>query len=591
LSVILSKSGINISIKAIENQEKAAESKKIQTLNCTKYPIFKAGKLLYYEVPMSALGLVLKTWQDALIDLKVKDIIDRYKYNQTPLKDLKKEKIDIYPIDRDKYKDYKDFQLDFVSIDFNKRDIANFLTTGGGKTLCSLMRMANMRCQKMLLITTISNFPDWEEACRSQLGLSPLTFTGTKKQRDKLDLDKSNIVLTNYDQIKEILDRTETDCFDGIVFDEAHTSCGNYTNKTYKYAETLKKKNPNRKSLIVCTATPVEAELTPLWSILNLTDPLVAGRLEDFLGEFQEVTRWKEIRMKNGGKFRQPIDFKFKDMDKLRTLLSTIAFRHDLSDQMRFEQKPIITPLEMTPAQYKMYLSAVQEFQNLVQSGDLNANAMVQAQKLFRMAEGHFPFFDIVGDEIISNKFEWLKKNLHKEGPKTILSTISVAASEAYYSEFKYKAVIHNGDRSANYKKLGRIAFNGAKDKEEEEFYYKNRSKYGLSFENPGDAEILIIVAHGSTVVGMNLPAAKRQILASIPLSARVLDQLMGRNRRLDTKHNIEYNFLTSLGTIDRRFLELVLNKISLMDTILDGKGSAKSIKTRDILKLLREKA
>jgi SNF2 family DNA or RNA helicase len=577
--IIVGQSGINLTIRGETKESK----KRILDLKCTKIPIYKGTEFLYYEIPKSALDLIYKLWDESEIQLETKaeKFIESFRYNSLPLEDLAEE--DPWYPDDFIPTDYQEF---YVSRDFNKTETGLFLDTGAGKAAMMILRAFNIGFSKLLVISTKNNFDDWGRDLRWLLDKQPIFYTGTKPQRDKLDLSEAEIVFTNYEQAKEIKERFK---FDALILDEAH-SCGNPDSKTFKDIVSLRNKYKLR-SLQLSTATPLDNRLDELWGLLHIANPAIAGDRKVFLNRFQKILRWHEIPYTRNGRdlvMRKPADIEYINVSELRRLTSTIFFRTDITQHFKFKDEPEIIRLPMSDKQAKIYEEVEESVLIEMTRGITNvAGGWREALRLIQAAESTIHF----NGELESNKIDWIKANIDKLGPKIIFWDRFKELTnqlEIMYPE----GVSFNGDLKPDIKKLNKLAFAGAKDKYEEEQFYNLLAKYpDYRFKTPGSAKYLFATTNSRQGAGMNLPDAAVQVVISVDPSGRSTKQFLGRCKRLNTTHEIIRTiFLVSESTIEPGLLHKVLTKINETAKLLDGEGSISDLKWQDVLKLIKEK-
>ncbi len=289
-AIYLGRAGQMLTIKILDNNDKTNRDKLVHQLKVKKIPIYKADTFLYFETPVSSLELIYKMWKEdeIMIDLKAKPWVDAFKFNSFPLKDLPKNEIKVFPKDD---KVLKPHQREFLEIDLMKTNLACFLDTGSGKCLCLILRAMHYKPTKPIIVfTTQGNFADWSRDIRSILQLDCGFYTGTKAQREKIDLYSKPFLVSNYEQAVELSKKINPDSFDGIILDEAD-QIGNPSGKKHKAVVAIQKLIKDRKFTLTATGTPLEESLEPLWGLLYLTDPNVAGKKDEFLNKFQGFKR------------------------------------------------------------------------------------------------------------------------------------------------------------------------------------------------------------------------------------------------------------------------------------------------------------
>jgi SNF2 family DNA or RNA helicase len=582
----LSLSGNNLSVKPIAGQEEKVTLRRLSELKTTfKTKIFDKGKFSHWEYSKDSLPLLFKEFgkENILIDKKAQEFVDHFEFSQIPLKELPKERLTVLPLDRELY----EHQEQFASYSFKKRNILTFDETGTGKLCALVIRAANIGFERLLVVTTKANFDDWERDCRAILDTQPLKYEGTPKQREKIDLSQGKIILTNYEQVKKILDHPGADQFDGLIMDEIHNASQPGT-KTFKNLKSLQKLN-KFKFKMGSTATPVDGQLSPLWGVIHLVDPLLAGDHDDFIKRFQEPIQFKEITLKNGHKYKQAIRWKTKNSEDLKQILSCIAHRSNAGAKI-FKNKPPksdIIPLKMTTQQRDAYEMILENIRTELADGTFyEDNPMVKLGKLFKVTSGIFE-----DGHIYSSKYEWTCDQLReaiKKGERLAVWSAYVDPLKAYWDEFKEYGVLYIGEKTQTYKKMAKIAFAGAKDKEEEQFWTETLPKLkDFPFEKPGTAPFFFGISARRASEGLNLPC-QRQIYHAVSVSSRVTKQTLGRTQRANADYDY---FLTQYPAIvdsaDVRYINLVLTKMKKNAELLDGKDSEITIRAAEIVNLL----
>lgn len=595
MSIYLSTSGANLSIKPIAGPSEKIDRDRILNLKVSpKIPIYSKGQFAYWEVPKSCLPLIYTTWEpkEILVDKKAQDFVNKFLQCRVSLDDLDREELTVHPLDG---RTLRPNQIRFAGYSYQKENILILDDTGSGKCLAMLMRLANKGFKRLLVFTTKNNWDDWERECRAALGIQPVTYTGTPKQRKKIDLLSSPIVLANYEQAKNLKDHPGADAFDAFIMDEGHLA-SNPKSTSYKLMEQIIRLNKGLTFKCASTATPWDSDLTPFWGLINLIEPLIAGSKDDFLAKFQEPTRWREVKLKNGYIHKEPIKWKTKNIEEFAKLLKCIAHvstAEDAAKDFIFKDTTQIIPMDMTSSQWDAYQLILDGIQTELDNGTFyEDNPMVKCGKLFRVAEG---LFDLETGNHKSTKHDWTVDFLNqclKEGNTCAVWSASLDSTEALYAKFKDHAVIYNGQRSFKYKKLAKIAFAGAKDKEEEQFFYENCELVkDFPFRTPGSVPFWIGVAARRAAEGINLPRTDRQIISCVNLSGRVTRQVIGRIKRSDTKYGeIFTKYPVIENTIDAYYVRMVLEKMSKVKELIKGVNSKDAINAREIVKMLKLK-
>lgn len=582
----ISISGQNLSIKSIvgSQNEKQDKDRILNNLKgIQKIPIrSKTGDFRYWEVPKSSLGKIYEVWDksEILVDDKAKQLIEEHNFRSVPLKDLMNEDVNIEPVDTE-YQ-YNDVQLEFASIDYNKKNLALFLDAGAGKTLAILARLANMGFKRLLVLSILDNFTDWSRHIRIVFGDSKKTviYDGAAAKRKKLDVDSADIVISNYEKLKEVKDMN----FDAVVFDECQNT-NNPGTKSFKLAKILMGRRTVQ-TKILSSATPFEASLAPLWGTLMLLDPQLAGTKDSFLAEYEEVLAYRDVPYTRGDReltFKVPIKTRTKNIPKLQALLSSIMYRKDVSHNMKFEDRTDVIHMDITERQQKLYDQIVEEIiDELNHKTFYSDNPMQKTLRLLQACDGMYNF-DPENQE--SAKLEYIKGVLDS-GPKKCIIWSRFRAITDILGKLYPEGVVYNGGVSKKDKIFAKYLFQGCRDKTEEAEFYSYSQSEG---RKPGESPWLFITIARTTGAGMNLPSCDNQIVAAAGESARNVKQALSRIKRFDSPHEIiNTKILVTRNTIEPEHVAKTLGKIRKAAGILDGKDTILNVKLSEIINLVR---
>lgn len=156
---------------------------------------------------------------------------------------------------------------------------------GLGKTVQTL---AMLQAQKeygaqepTLLVMPTSLIYNWQlEAERFTPGLRVLTYTGTYRDKNTVQFDDYDLILTSYGIVRIDIDLLKNYRFHYVILDESQ-AIKNPTSHIAKAVVQL-----NSKHRLILTGTPLENSTLDLWSQMNFANPGLLGSQAFFRNEF-----------------------------------------------------------------------------------------------------------------------------------------------------------------------------------------------------------------------------------------------------------------------------------------------------------------
>ncbi len=158
---------------------------------------------------------------------------------------------------------------------------------GLGKTLQTLTFLSLQQQQKKLkapalIVAPTSLLQNWaEEINKFTPHLRYKIIHGAKRKNFMRDLNQYNVLITSYALVVNDLDFWQTQQLDWIILDEAQQ----IKNSRTKASQSLRELNATHK--LCLSGTPVENNLSELWSLLEFLNPGVLGNLKSFKNYFQ----------------------------------------------------------------------------------------------------------------------------------------------------------------------------------------------------------------------------------------------------------------------------------------------------------------
>lgn len=228
----------------------------------------------------------------------------------------------------------------------------------------------------VLVISPLSTLIHWEREFKNWTGLRILTFHGSIQGREKIcDYEfyvRKNGVLTNtrlfdvlvttYETVMASIKQLQEFEFAVGIFDEAHR----LKNSNSKAVQAVKSLRFEHKVLL--SGTPLQNNLTELWSLLNFINPFQFSSLQNFLEEF---------KLEKG-----------EDVERLQGLLRPLMLRRmkeDVEKSIPLKEETIIE-VELTMIQKRYYRAILEKNLEFLRKGGSDVapnllNAMMELRK------------------------------------------------------------------------------------------------------------------------------------------------------------------------------------------------------------------
>ena len=551
----------------------------------TKAPIYNDDSFSHWECPKQSLGRLLEVFGNkVIIKPEAREYLSFYRVQTTDVLKLPKMEITVKALNGMVPDTY---QKDYIEIYDKRLGVLGLIDTGGGKTLCSLLRAANITYTKLLIVAPAGLLPNWQADIEDILGECSTIYTGsiTKANRDKIDLQSAKVVIVNYEMLLELSSKKSLK-FDSIIIDEAHLLGKN--TKSYRAAKKIIGKTlKNKGSVQALTATPLENDADDLWYLTNLVNPELAGDRGIFLSKFREPTYWIDVPNFSGdGLIRKPVKFKTIGLPDLKKFISAAGLRVPKSVFIRTQSNFNLIHVPMTDRQAEVYESIRTEL--LLLSKDnlfWLSNPLTRLSKILQAAEG---VYNIYPEEEESGKMDYVRDYIQSNSKKIIVWFRYIAGTEILHKYFQDRSVLRNGTISPARKFLARVAFQGAKNETERKKFLALKEKYQYPFAEK-EADVLITTYSERSGVGDNFQCCDQNIFMSYDFSATSFQQAAARIVRRDTTFSsVNTSLVISERTIERKYLGNLLTKIEANANILNGTGNTESLQARDILRMLR---
>ncbi|MCL1997518.1 MAG: SNF2-related protein [Turicibacter sp.] len=413
---------------------------------------------------------------------------------------------------------------------------------GLGKTLqvLAVLLKSDLTEQKALVVAPTSLIYNW--AAEIEKFAPDLVFdivAGNQEKRSEIlanaDVD---VFITTYDTMKRDADLYEKYSFKYVIADEAQ----NIKNPETKNAKGIKAiKSEHRLAL---TGTPIENNLTELWSLFDFVMP-------GYLHNTSKFTKFYEI----------PI-IKDNDREKATQLKKQIApfILRRLKSNVLSELPPkteTTLVAEMLPEQRKIYtahlLKAKGELNELLSSGSLKTGRMQILAQLTRLRQiCCHPSLCLEGYDSGSGKLD------------LAIETLQIAIESGHrvllFSQFtKMLAILKKALTKENISYLYLDGATSATTRIED-----------VNRFNSGYADVFLIsLKAGGT--GLNLTGADIVIHYDPWWNPSVMDQASDRTHRIGQKKAVQVFNLVAMQSLEERIMALQAKKRKLIDNVINN--------------------
>ncbi|KAK6590886.1 SWI SNF related transcriptional regulator ATpase [Cryptosporidium xiaoi] len=411
-----------------------------------------------------------------------------------------------------------------------------------------------------LVIVPLSTLPNWQKEFEKwSPSLSIMCFKGSRYERRSLFQEirkmKFNVCLTTFDFIIREGNSLQSIQWKHIIVDEGHR----LKNSKSKFHVILHDFNSHNRLLL--TGTPLQNNITELWSLLNFLLPQVFHSVEDFQVWFSKP--FSELPS-NENSLELSEEEKLFIINRLHSILRPFLLRRVKSDVLHDlpEKKEFIVRMELTPWQKIVY---DQIKQKAVHSMDLNSgkiqyrsvsNTIIQLRKIVNHPYLFVDEYLIENDDIfrVSCKFEILDRML----PKLIF--------------FKHKVLIFCqmtqlmdilGDfldyRGIKYHRLdGTMTIQERKERMDE-------------FNSDESDKFVFVLSTRAGGLGLNLQAADTVIIFDSDWNPHQDLQAQSRAHRMGQKNEVRVIRLISISGVEELVLKKAQKKLEIDQKIIQA--------------------
>lgn len=393
---------------------------------------------------------------------------------------------------------------------------------GLGKTVQTISLLASEEGKKSIIITPTSLIYNWKnEIEKFAPSLKFMIYHKDNKIVEKIqDYD---LILTTYGTLKNNINKFKNIEFDYCIIDEAQ----NIKNPAAKNTIAVKEINSNRRFAL--TGTPIENNLTELWSIFDFIMPGYLYSKENFEKKFV---------------FND-------DIESLILLVKPFILRRtkkevidDLPDKI---EKKLLIP--MTIAQKSAYSSYIKEVRRKMKEGNDRIQIFSYLTRLRQIC---------LDPSLIFSEYEGGSGKL-KVALDLVEEQIACGGKVLLFSQFT--SVLNKIGNSLIEKGIEFLYLDGATEP-------KERIKLVNDFNESKKVKVFLIsLKAGGT--GLNLTSANLVIHFDPWWNPAVENQATDRAHRIGQKNIVEVIKLIAKGTIEEKIVLLQEHKKQLIDSII----------------------
>lgn len=405
-----------------------------------------------------------------------------------------------------------------------------------------------------LVIMPASLIHNWQnEILKFTPHISGIVFTGAARMELLPRLQHCHLVLTTYGTVRNDFEILQTIDFDYIILDESQM-IKNPSSKTARAIYRLKGKNR-----IALSGTPIENNLTDLWSQMHFLNP---GLLRDV--KFFKRYFANPIEKNNDEEKKNKLQLLIRPFMLRRTKKQVEKELPELSEEFVF--------CEMTKEQSEFYDNEKIKVRNYILESieklgiQKSSIVVLQALTKLRQIAGHPLMVDDSYKEG-SGKFSEVLRNLEtllSEGHKILVFSSFVKHLEIfsnYFDKHKIKYAMLTGQS-------------------------RNRAQIISEFQEEDDRNVFFLsLKAGGT--GLNLTEAEYVFMLDPWWNPQAENQAINRAHRIgQTRHVFVYRFI-SLATVEEKIISLQQKKSTLAEWFLKTDNPLKSMSVNQISALM----
>ena len=407
-----------------------------------------------------------------------------------------------------------------------------------------LRALEQKRTPRILLIVPASLIGNWENEIKRFTPKMPFTILHGRKPQlleQELQTQGTFLNITTY-KMAARLAALQAINWDAVILDEAQA----IKNAETKQAREIKK--ITAKLRIAMTGTPVENNLSNLWSLFDFLDKGLLGTVSEF------------------AEFSRSINETPQGYKKLRNIVSPFILRRLKTDKSIISDLPDkieqIDYVSLSKRQVVLYRRKVEDVTKLMQSssdmkdrfkrGGIILSSIMQLKQICNHPDQYTAQKDYEPSD--SGKFEMLKaicETIYEKREKVLVFT-------QFREIINYLAEYMEGIFHAK----GLIIHGGIKP--------DKRTEIVNAFNEEGSRNPFMILSLKAGGVGLNLTGANHVIHFDRWWNPAIENQATDRSFRIGQRKNVFVHKFVTKGTIEDRINDILEGKKSLADSIVN---------------------
>lgn len=372
--------------------------------------------------------------------------------------------------------------------------------------------------------------------------------------RDFAEAMKHRVIITSYAVLRNDIELFSKRQYNYVILDESQ-NIKNVGAQVTKAVWLLKAKHR-----VAISGTPIENNLTEIYSLFRFLNPQMFGSLDDFTSRYASPIQERHDEDAAAALRRKIFPF------ILRRLKSDV-----LTDLPDLTEQTLT--VEMSPEQAKFYEQRRRYFAQMVQS--FSADGEEQKSKRFEMLQALSELRQIASvpeeksdGRISSPKIELLVENVVQ----------AVEGGHKVVVFFNFLAGIELTAERLEKEGIGVAVMTGATS---------DRKRVVERFQNSPDCQVMLMTVKTGGV-GLNLTAADMVFVAEPWWNRAAEQQAIARLHRIGQKKAVNCYYLITAGTIEEKIRLLQEQKAAIVDAVISSDNlEGKQLNEEDIAFLL----
>lgn len=453
---------------------------------------------------------------------------------------------------------------------------------GLGKTVQSVAFIdVLIRCglsRPALVVAPLSTIPHWEREFKAWTDLRVLVYHGSQPAREILhDFEFRtsagllfDVILTTYEMAIAGVDHISSVSFGVCVLDEAHR----LKNSRSKAAQTLRAIEVDHKVLL--SGTPLQNNLSELWSLLNFIDEEKFPSMKAFLG----AHKMEEV----------------EDVERIQALLKPLMLRRMKDDVESIPVKEeTIVEVELTMIQKRFYRAILEKNMEFLGAAGSTSPNLLNIMMELRKCCIHPYLIAGAEEQILLENGQDIAKEIEKEEYYRIL----IQSSGKLVFLDKLLAKLHGSHKVLVFSQMTKCLDLIAEYLQYKSYAYERidgtvrgdvRQASIDRFSTDADAFVFLLCTRAGGV-GINLTAADTVIIFDSDWNPQNDLQAQARCHRIGQTAEVKIYRLVTRNTYEREMFDRASMKLGLDRAILHRERDATQNKKGRVESLLKKGA